>query len=104
MQHYRHRHRRRRIIGVRIVALPRFNGSISDHRQPKGRRSDDHRRNHQLYSLSIDRPPEIKTAEELKGKKVAISRFGSASDFAAREALKKLRLDPAKDTAIIQVG
>ena len=48
--------------------------------------------------------PEIKTAEELKGKKVAISRFGSASDFAAREALKKLRLDPAKDTAIIQVG
>jgi len=48
--------------------------------------------------------PEIKTAEELKGKKVAISRFGSASDFAAREALKKLRLDPVKDTAIIQVG
>src|SRR6266550_2477184 len=48
--------------------------------------------------------PEIKTAEELKGKKVAISRFGSASDFAAREALKKLRLDQVKDTAIIQVG
>jgi NitT/TauT family transport system substrate-binding protein len=48
--------------------------------------------------------PEIKTAEDLKGKKVAISRFGSASDFAAREALKKLRLDPAKDAAIIQVG
>jgi NitT/TauT family transport system substrate-binding protein len=47
---------------------------------------------------------EIKTAEDLKGKKVAISRFGSASDFAAREALKKLRLDPLKDTAIIQVG
>src|SRR6266576_852269 len=48
--------------------------------------------------------PDIKTAEDLKGKKVAISRFGSASDFAAREALKKLRLDPTKDTAIIQVG
>jgi len=48
--------------------------------------------------------PEIKSAEDLKGKKVAISRFGSASDFAAREALKKLRLDPAKDAAIIQVG
>jgi ABC-type nitrate/sulfonate/bicarbonate transport system substrate-binding protein len=41
---------------------------------------------------------DIKTAEDLKGKKVAISRFGSASDFAAREALKKLRLDPTKDT------
>ena len=48
--------------------------------------------------------PEIKNAEELKGKKIAISRFGSASDFAAREALKKLRLDPLKDVAIIQVG
>jgi NitT/TauT family transport system substrate-binding protein len=48
--------------------------------------------------------PEIKSAEDLKGKKVAISRFGSASDFAAREALRKLHLDPAKDTAIIQVG
>jgi NitT/TauT family transport system substrate-binding protein len=48
--------------------------------------------------------PEIKTAEDLRGKKVAISRFGSASDFAAKEALKKLRLDPAKDTTILQVG
>ena len=48
--------------------------------------------------------PDIKTAEDLKGKKVAISRFGSASDFAAREALKKLRLDPTKDVAILQVG
>jgi NitT/TauT family transport system substrate-binding protein len=47
---------------------------------------------------------EIKNAEDLRGKKVAISRFGSASDFAAREALKKLRLEPGKDTAIIQVG
>src|ERR1041384_6856734 len=48
--------------------------------------------------------PEIKTAEDLRGKKVAISRFGSASEFAAREALKKLRLDPGKDAAILQVG
>jgi NitT/TauT family transport system substrate-binding protein len=48
--------------------------------------------------------PEIKSAENLRGKRIAISRFGSASDFAAREALKKLRLDPAKDAAIIQVG
>lgn len=48
--------------------------------------------------------PEVKTADDLRGKKVAISRFGSASEFAAREALKKLRLDPAKDTTILQVG
>jgi NitT/TauT family transport system substrate-binding protein len=48
--------------------------------------------------------PEIKNADDLRGKRIAISRFGSASDFAAREALKKLRLDPVKDSAIIQVG
>jgi NitT/TauT family transport system substrate-binding protein len=48
--------------------------------------------------------PEIKNAEDLKGKKIAISRFGSASDYAAREALKRLRLDPAKDIVILQVG
>ena len=55
------------------------------------------------FFQSISRP-EIKTAEGLKGKRIAISRFGSASDFAAREALKKLRLDPAKDAMILQVG
>src|ERR1044071_7111599 len=48
--------------------------------------------------------PEIKTADDLRGKKVAISRFGSASEFAAREALKKLRLGPGKDAEILQVG
>jgi NitT/TauT family transport system substrate-binding protein len=48
--------------------------------------------------------PEIKTAEDLKGKRIAISRFGSASDYAVREALKKLHLDPAKDAVILQVG
>jgi NitT/TauT family transport system substrate-binding protein len=48
--------------------------------------------------------PEIKTADDLRAKKLAISRFGSASEFAAREALKKLRLDPAKDATILQVG
>jgi len=47
--------------------------------------------------------PEIKTAEDLKGKRIAITRFGSASDFAVREALKTLRLD-AKDVAMMQVG
>jgi NitT/TauT family transport system substrate-binding protein len=48
--------------------------------------------------------PEIKTPEDLKGKKVAISRFGSASDFAVRLALEKIRLDPNRDVAILQVG
>ena len=48
--------------------------------------------------------PEIKTPAELKGGAVAISRFGSASDFIVRYALQRLGLTPVKDVAILQVG
>jgi NitT/TauT family transport system substrate-binding protein len=46
----------------------------------------------------------IKTAEDLKGKSIGISRFGSASDVAARELLKGLGLRPQEDVKILQVG
>ncbi|HTN69910.1 MAG TPA: ABC transporter substrate-binding protein [Methylomirabilota bacterium] len=42
--------------------------------------------------------------EQLKGKKIAISRFGSGTDTAIRLVLKKFRLDPAKDLTIVQLG
>jgi ABC-type nitrate/sulfonate/bicarbonate transport system substrate-binding protein len=48
--------------------------------------------------------PEIKTTADLKGKKLGISRFGSAADFGLRVMLKRLGLDPVKDVAILQVG
>jgi NitT/TauT family transport system substrate-binding protein len=48
--------------------------------------------------------PEIKAKEDLKGKRAAISRFGSASDFVTRMALEGLGLVPDKDVAIVQVG
>src|ERR1051326_5329403 len=47
--------------------------------------------------------PEIKTPEALKGKRIAISRFGSASDYATQVALEKLGISP-KDVTIVQVG
>jgi NitT/TauT family transport system substrate-binding protein len=46
----------------------------------------------------------IKTAQQLKGKSVGISRIGSSSDVIARVFLKNLGLEPDKDVAIIQVG
>jgi NitT/TauT family transport system substrate-binding protein len=46
----------------------------------------------------------IKTAEDLKGKRIAISRFGSASDVTTRLALRFLKLNPEKDVAILQSG
>ncbi len=48
--------------------------------------------------------PEIKTPEQLKGGSVAISSFGSSSDFVARFALRKLGLDPEKDVILVPVG
>jgi NitT/TauT family transport system substrate-binding protein len=46
----------------------------------------------------------IKRPEQLKGKAVAVSRFGSGSDFATRYALKRYGLVPEKDVAILEIG
>ncbi len=54
--------------------------------------------------FNIVAKPEIKTPKELKGRIVAISRFGSAADFDLREALKHSGLDPARDVKILPVG
>lgn len=54
------------------------------------------------YQLYVK--PSIAKPEDLKGKKIAVSKFGSSSDFATRFALKKMGLQPDKDVAIIQVG
>ena len=48
--------------------------------------------------------PEIKTPTQLKGGAVAISSFGTASDFVARFALQKIGLVPEKDVAFVQLG
>jgi NitT/TauT family transport system substrate-binding protein len=46
----------------------------------------------------------VKSAEDLKGKSIGISRVGSASDVAARVLVKGLGLEPIRDVPIIQVG
>ncbi len=49
--------------------------------------------------------PQVRQPADLKGKRVAISTFGSGSHLAAEVALQQLGLDPARDKiAIIQVG
>ena len=42
--------------------------------------------------------------EDLRGKSIGISRFGSVSDVAARELLKGLGLRPMDDVKILQIG
>jgi len=48
--------------------------------------------------------PEIKSTEQLKGKKLGVSRFASSADFGLRAMLKKLGLDPAREVSILQIG
>ena len=48
--------------------------------------------------------PEIKSVEQLKGKKYGVSRYGSSADFGMRAMLKKLGVDPMKDATILQIG
>ena len=48
--------------------------------------------------------PEIKRAEDLKGKKIAVTTYGSLTDFLARHLMKKKGLNPDRDVALLQVG
>jgi NitT/TauT family transport system substrate-binding protein len=54
------------------------------------------------YSLIVK--PSIKRAEDLKGTKLAISRFGSSSDAGLRVSLQRSGINPDKDVTILQVG
>lgn len=48
--------------------------------------------------------PEIKRVEDLKGKKVAVSSFGSLTDFLVRYIAKKKGLNPDRDVTLITTG
>jgi NitT/TauT family transport system substrate-binding protein len=48
--------------------------------------------------------PEIKRPEDLKGKKIGVSRFGSATDFGLRYVEEKWPVKRQRDFAVIQVG
>jgi NitT/TauT family transport system substrate-binding protein len=48
--------------------------------------------------------PNIKSVSELRGKLVAVSRFGGTTDLAARVALQSHGLDPQKDVVLIMIG
>lgn len=48
--------------------------------------------------------PEIKSVSDLKGKVIAISRYGSSADYAVRFGLKANGTDPDKDVKLLAVG
>jgi ABC-type nitrate/sulfonate/bicarbonate transport system substrate-binding protein len=46
----------------------------------------------------------VKAPEDLRGKRIAISRFGSASDMTTRLALRSLKVNVERDVMILQSG
>ena len=57
-----------------------------------------------IIDFSVITAPEIKKPQDLKGKKLGVSRFGSSTDFVIRYALDKWGLVPDRDVAILQIG
>ena len=58
--------------------------------------------NRPLYRLVVR--PEIRTAADLKGKRLGVTRFGTVTDTMTRLLVGKLGLDPDKDVSYVQVG
>ena len=48
--------------------------------------------------------PEIKSIQDLRGKPVGVTRFGSSTDFTMRYILKRAGLEPDKDVPLLQMG
>jgi ABC-type nitrate/sulfonate/bicarbonate transport system substrate-binding protein len=56
------------------------------------------------YNYSVVARPGIATVEQLKGRRLGVSSFGSASHNAAIILLKKFNLEPNKDVALLVAG
>lgn len=64
-----------------------------------------------MFATLLDTTPQslmvhhdLKSPQELKGKKIGVTRFGALSDFGVRKYLEKINLQPEKDVAILQLG
>jgi ABC-type nitrate/sulfonate/bicarbonate transport system substrate-binding protein len=56
------------------------------------------------FPYSLISLPEIKKVDQLKGAKIAVSRFGSATDLSVKMALAKVGLNAEKDVTLLQIG
>lgn len=56
------------------------------------------------FPYSLISLPEIKNVNQLRGGKIAVSRFGSATDLSVKMALAKVGLNAEKDVTLLQIG
>ena len=54
--------------------------------------------------LNLVARPEIEKPEQLRGKSIGISRYGTSLHTGARIAMKHFGLEPGKDVAIVEIG
>jgi NitT/TauT family transport system substrate-binding protein len=57
-----------------------------------------------VIPMSLVTTPDIKSAQDLRGKTYGVSRFGSLTDLGLKRAVSELGLDPEKDIKMIQTG
>jgi ABC-type nitrate/sulfonate/bicarbonate transport system substrate-binding protein len=48
--------------------------------------------------------PEINSVQDLRGKPVGVTRYGSSTDFAMRQVLKRNGLEPVRDVPVLQIA
>ena len=48
--------------------------------------------------------PEIRNAQDLRGKRLGVTRYGALTDFGTRRYLQTVGLEPDKDVCIMQIG
>jgi NitT/TauT family transport system substrate-binding protein len=54
------------------------------------------------FLMSMYSQPEIQSVKELKGKRIAVTTLGTATDFARRMILQKAGLSPDRDVTVLQ--
>ena len=57
-----------------------------------------------VYPYVFEVDPDIKTFDDLKGKKLGVSNIGGSADIALRVVLRQNGIDPEKDVTIVPTG
>ncbi len=57
-----------------------------------------------LMPFKLYARPEVQSVKDLKGKKLAISKFGSQTDYLTQTMLRHFGIEPIKEAAILQIG
>jgi NitT/TauT family transport system substrate-binding protein len=57
-----------------------------------------------VIQMSLVTTPDISRPQDLKGRTLGVSRFGSLTDLGLRKAVSEFGLDPANDIKVIQTG